>query len=203
MPDPDINSEAVAESFACKYTPCTQPIEGICPSCHEPFCKIHSAEIDPAYCIDCLTAAKVQIDRAPLIDAEGVTHNGVQITVSGPVFKTSAQRISEMDDDQLAIHIDEVKTRIKHWEVALQYARIDLSMAELESEERQEKLRRKLRGVKVSATGTKIGAAAGNGSKPKLDPIQMLAKSMGVPPERAMEFFKALSEASKKNKEKK
>lgn len=204
VPYPSMEAMMVSNSegaLRCKFG-CDGLVSGLCPTCHEPFCEVHASEADNQYCTSCLTPERAAVLREPLIDAEGFKHNGEKITPVGPAFKTTTQRIFEMNDDQLAVHVDYMKQRVKDLAASLEYCRIDLSIAELELGERNEKLRKRLRGVKVTPTGTKIagvGSGSANGeAKPKAriaDPIERLAAAFGVPPERAKEFFSALAQA--------
>lgn len=195
---PDVTGVARSEgAFECKYADggCSREAVEICATCHEPFCKVHASELDPAYCSDCLNESKANFVREPLKDDEGVVHEGTHIIPQGPAFKTLAQRVVEMTDEQLRAHIEYWKNRAKWLENALEYARISLASSELELAEREESLRRKLRGVKVKASGG-IAIVGGGSTRAalqdktgKLNVLAGVLKSLGLTEKEQIDKF--------------
>ena len=175
--------------FLCKFSVggCDRYGQEVCTKCNEPFCPDHASEIDPTFCKTCLTPQHIETTKEPLVDDDGVAHNGAVITPIGAAFKTLAQRIFEMSDETLKLHIEAVKVQVKQAETVLDYRRIDLASSEVELEQRQLMERKKLRGVKMSEGKIKVIASGGvTKDAPKktqsaADFLAGLLKSQGVP----------------------
>jgi hypothetical protein len=195
MPNEDQtgNAGAIARSngqFACKYVRggCERYGVEICIQCRQLFCPDHASVIDPKFCCDCLKPQDALVERLPLKDVDGVTHTGALIHPTGPAYKTLTQRISEMTDNQLSLHIQDIRVKVREAETVLDHRRIDLTVSELEEAERGEARRRQLRKspaikqVTVIANGK---SADGDTTKTKklqdtMGKLQMLAKLMGI-----------------------
>jgi hypothetical protein len=139
----------------------------VCPTCKGGFCDEHTSPVDDAVCSLCLPDSVVVIEEKPLIDDEGVSHEGKLIVPSGEGFKTLPHQIVELSDYQLKARIQYYKEKIRQLEKSLEYHRISLSTMELEDAGREVIRDKKLRGVKVAVGGgVKIGGSTNGKAKP-------------------------------------
>ena len=136
----------------------------VCPTCKGGFCEDHTSPIDDTVCSLCLPDSVVVIEEKPLVDDDGVSHEGKLIVPHGEGFKTLPHQIVELSDYQLKARIQYYKEKIRQLEKSLEYHRIALSTMELEDAGREEIRKKKLRGVKVAIGG---GVKIGNGGKAK------------------------------------
>lgn len=161
------SGEPVPVSPKIKQIPCDHvdnTMRRLCPICKELFCPDCSATIDPSCCRLCLKETDAELHGGPLVDQDGVTHEGRLLT-PGPVFGTLAKRVSEMTEYELEQHVERYKGLIKQAETALDFRRVTLAMGQMEQAQRADQQRRRLRGVKVPRART-IGVPA-DPSKPK------------------------------------
>lgn len=204
--DQDVTPPEVQQSckMAMVSDRCTDII-GVCVICKEPFCLEHQSEIEPDSCNICINDQTVEVKKDPLVDAEGVTHNGSVIHPIGYSYRTLMRRIVEMGDDQLIAHIEHVKKQVKDAELVVNYRRIDLSASQVELEERKVASAKKLRikGIEMLADGKKITFMAPAPSAKTLDEkrakavvdvatqLQKMAKGLGIvldTPEKLAQF---------------
>jgi hypothetical protein len=201
--------------FLCKYNTggCERYGQEVCIQCREPFCPDHASEIDPNFCKSCLhpQSPEIEITKEPLIDVDGVQHRGTHLTPSGSGFKSLAARISQMTDPALGQHIQFIRQQVKEAEKVLDYRRIDLSVSQLELDHRDEEVRKKLRGTKITAGKISVvasgaGSNANGSSRPKaqatLDFVRDIATKMGVQlksPEDVVKFATLLAALGKKS----
>lgn len=193
--------------FNCKYQTCDRYGQEVCLQCNEPFCPDHASQIDPKFCASCLSPQSIEIQKEPLKDDDGVTHNGAHLTPVGSSFKSLAKRITEMTDEQLRLHIQHVRTQVKEAEAVLDYRRVDLSSSEVEIEQRQILENKKLRGVKVNLGKIQVIATGGVGKDvPKktqsgVEFLSALMKMCNIPvtPENITKFASKLAEQKKPN----
>ena len=195
--EPELTTEDVREAtstdFPCKI--CGGIAEQICPQCRQPYCASDASEVDPDFCNTCLRPTDIKIEKKPLVDEEGVTHEGTQITTGGGLpFKTLMQRIVDMDEEKLRTHIQMWQGKVKEAERVLDYRRIALGACQLELEEKEAASRRKLRGIKVTTTGNRIGVSASTsqGTQDAQSKKMVAAmKSLGITdPKQAEAFIK-------------
>lgn len=174
----------------CKH--CGKKPSRICEDCQGYFCDDHGSVVEPNFCQMCLGLESVDYTSAPLLDEEGVpVPTGRRITLYGTRYKTLAQKLADMNEQQLAVHIDYHKTLVHEAEKVLEYRRIALSSAELELEERKAQNKRKRRALeRVFNIGT---ANRSNVEKTQADAIFKALKNMGVTKEK----FEAILAARK------
>lgn len=205
MPDAEPKQDALEQLFeeaetaakapvSDKPRPCnhTRAVEDglevrTCPICLWPFCEMCASQLDPKYCHNCLPADKPLFDEKPLVDEDGVQHEGRVITPS-PELKlrltTTSKAIAEMSGPELENFVKHYKELVHQAEVALDYRRVVLGSAELEVSQRAAAEKRRLRAIKVQ-TGTKtvsVGPAKPGAPKSKdkpstvkMDPAKILA----------------------------
>lgn len=160
-----------------------------CPTCLWPFCEMCASSLDPKYCHNCLPADKPLFEEQPLVDEDGVQHEGRVIKPSPELrlrLTTTSKVISEMTDPELEAFVKHYKELVHQAEVALDYRRVVLGSAELEQSQRATAEKRRLRAIKIQ-TGTKtvsVGPAKPGAAKikdkpgtgqVKLDPAKIIA----------------------------
>lgn len=162
-------SEEIQELELC-YICNEEPATFNCSKCGGPTGEHCRSQLAPESCHNCLNEA-IGLREMPLKDEEGVTHKGRILEPTGYAYKSMAKQISEMTDDELDEHVARFETLVRETELALQYRKTTLSTARLEKDERYAGHLKKLRGVKVRATGFKVDI----GGKRKSDPRQVFA----------------------------
>lgn len=143
----------------------------VCPLCHWPFCPDCASSIDADYCMLCLTMATAELISKPLVDEDGVTHEG-RVLTPGPMFGTFAKGVSEMSMSELEQHVEKFKHLIKQAEVGLDFYRVGLATLQMEHGQRKEQQRRRLRGVKIAKP--KPSADPTKPAKPAVDMSRMI-----------------------------
>lgn len=117
---------------------CLNPTVGRCTKCNLHFCLDHASEVDPkSYCSVCLTQLDIDSKVEPIIDSEGVRHNGRHIIPKGDAFHFDSVMIHDMDEAGLLKHIDKCRTALEVLVKQIDYYRISLSAAEFEAYERK------------------------------------------------------------------
>jgi hypothetical protein len=122
-----------------------------CPTCLWHFCDDCASTLDPQYCHLCLTEPDVRFEQKPLVDEDGVTHEGRELVVDPsarffqPRFGTLCKTISDMREAELEEYIQYYRNLVKQAETALDFRRVVLGSAQLELSQRQDAARRKLR----------------------------------------------------------
>jgi hypothetical protein len=178
-------------------TPSSTPYK-ICPTCLWPFCEACGSLLDPTYCHLCLNEPDAELKEQPLIDRHGDRHEGrLLVHAEGsvytpPRFATLTKTISEMSDPELADYITHYKNLIIQAEKALDFRRIVLGASQLESNQREDAKRRRLRADKTKFA---IKMPAG------IDTKTGKQKTVSVSSVKILEMLKML-EALKKNKTK-
>lgn len=171
----------------------------ICPVCKRPFCEDHASQVDAEFCHICLTPTDASVERTPLVDDEGVTHVGTVIQPTGPAYKTLLQRIAEMDEYQLRDHITTWKMKVHEAEQVLDYRRIALGSSQIQLAELEEAKKRKLRGVRVTTSRSKISISATRSAgsvDPKAAALANIMRQAGVDsPEKMKAFLERLQAA--------
>jgi fatty acid/phospholipid biosynthesis enzyme len=118
---------------------------GTCKSCSQPFCADHASLYDPALCTVCVAHDNTKIDKQPLIDTEGVKHQGTKLVLTGEAWMRSRDVISKMTDVELESKLTALKNAVHEAEMILDYRRIIHSQAENEKEARHtRKTRRRM-----------------------------------------------------------
>ncbi len=72
----------------CVFDNCTEDALTLCRKCGRWFCLDHASDLDPTkYCIDCLKPEDASLEEHPILDSEGVRHQGKIIRPVGVVFR--------------------------------------------------------------------------------------------------------------------
>lgn len=143
-----------------------------CPTCLWMFCDLCASVLDPKYCRLCLPVAEGEFKTDPLIDEDGVTHEGRVMHMDPnsrffqPRFGTLARCIADMRDNDLEEYIKYYQDLVHQAERALDFRRVVLGSAQLESSQRADTRRRQLRADKTKFP-VKILTVAKDGSGKK------------------------------------
>jgi hypothetical protein len=137
----------------------------VCRDCHNGFCSVHQNDLDESLCQECSPSdedlQKSSVVETTLIDRNGFRHRGRDLHPVGENYQKRGMAIHEMSSSDLNEHIQKYKIMVKEAEILLEHRRIELSMSQLESLERDEAERRRIRSMKgiktQSTTGVKIG----------------------------------------------
>jgi len=158
-----------------------------CIQCHRTFCPHFASELDRNFCRVCLTTSEAVVEEKPLIDEEGIHHDGKWIMPAGSIYKTLPKAIADMSDGELDKYLEYMAGRLKDAERTAQYVRIAKSTADMEKSHRDILTARRLRGIKITPSGVKVNASGDGGKtiKPKAtaSDIANALKAAGVTPE--------------------
>lgn len=125
----------------CSFENCSKennPIVGKCLKCHLHYCLDHASEVDPInYCIVCLPTSEIETRSEPLIDTDGVKHEGRHIIPVGTAFHCESKMINEMSNDELLTYIKQKHRIVKDLESSKTYHQITLGVAEFTAYERK------------------------------------------------------------------
>jgi hypothetical protein len=129
-----------------------------CPTCLWWFCDSCASTLDPQFCNLCLTESIAELRSEPLVDAEGVQHAGRHITPTPVTVDTGffspridvngatlCKTINEMSDFDLEQYVTHYKNLVQQAERTLDFRRVVLGTAQLESAQRKDNAARKLR----------------------------------------------------------
>ena len=175
---------------------CDTPPKSMCRHCGQDFCDSHSSRYDDRFCSNCIGDENTKFEDLPLIDDEGVTHQGRQIRLIGEGWPHALEMLSALSDEELELKIIQWKSLLKHALLTGEFYRITVSAAEFEKEERHDSKRRKLEyrreelrqgTLRVNAKAVKVDDAAAKLSKQlgipigqARDLIELLKKQRGV-----------------------
>ena len=122
----------------CSFVNCTEDALTNCHKCGKWYCLDHASELDPTkYCSDCLKVEDATLEQAPLLDTDGVRHQGKVIRPVGNVFAQNGKLIHEMTDDELKEYIVRYQQAVHDCERSLDYSRITLGNALFEAGHRE------------------------------------------------------------------
>ncbi len=135
-----------------------------CVSCKKPFCLVHASSLDSTYCAPCVDFTNTRIEEKPLIDEEGVRHQGRQLILTGESWMRNRDVIAKMTDVELQAKLTAINQGIKEFEMVLDFKKITRTQIESEIGDRYSRKlgRRRLIGAmdsvhknanKVSGTG--------------------------------------------------
>lgn len=144
-----------------------------CRICGNLYCENHASEAEPTFCKNCTATPKLEITEKPLIDEDGVQHNGREISIKGETWYSQCRIISELSEVELPQWVDKYRMMLHDAERAKEYRQIMLSALELEQADRAHTKARALRYVKVPTTAAKQAAA-----KPRRDKITSVIESL-------------------------
>jgi len=136
-----------------------------CILCNKFYCEAHTSELDPDYCNDCLTnTASIAVKESkPLVDDEGVKHEGRMLVPIGKLYFTSIESIVKMTDEELMRFIAQYTRKIHEAEHLRDYYSIMKNAAELETHERGEAKARERRATGFRHISTESGKATSLG----------------------------------------
>lgn len=127
-----------------------------CPTCLWSFCPDCASILDPRYCRLCLREADAELHEEPLIDTEGHTVTSGRhltplpsATFFQPRFGTLCKTISEMSDSDLDSYVKQYIELVRQAEKALDFRRVVLGSAQMETVQRDAVKQRKLRSDKT------------------------------------------------------
>jgi hypothetical protein len=183
--------ETVNKVNNCFYPSCDSVAIGFCRHCGQEFCEQHRSRYDTRFCSDCITEDAMRLEESPLVDDEGVTHEGRRIRLIGEGWPASMEMIRTLTDDQLEFKIGEWKRLLAEAVKTQEYFRITVCAAEFEKEDRYKSKVRKLQrrreelqqgAVRLNSKKTRV--------KPPKDPAEALAIQLGITVEQARAVMK-------------
>jgi hypothetical protein len=196
---------------SCTFENCLEVvINTACQECGLAYCLEHASEVDPShFCATCLVPADASVDVQPLVDTEGVTHQGRKIIPVGKAYRLSSKMVFEMTDDELKDFIEHERSVVLDIERIRDYHAITLGTAESEAYRRNIGILAKVGGVlrvgtSVQALPRKHQAQTKQTkarSASKTDKVVSMLGSLGMTPQQLADLIRALP--TKKEKEKK
>lgn len=130
-----------------------------CPTCLWSFCTLCASSLDPRYCHLCLSEPAAELLDLPLIDRDGISHDGrVLSPAPGATFfsprldlpcNTLLKTISQMSDSEVDDYVTQYKDLVRQAERALDFRRVVLGASQLEQSQRKDITQRKLRSDKT------------------------------------------------------
>lgn len=131
-----------------------------CPTCLWTFCPQCESVLDPRYCHLCLSEADAELREQPLIDTDGhtVTHGRVLTPAPTATYfqprldlpcNTLLKTISSMSDVELEDYVKQYIELVRQAERALDFRRVVLGSAQMESTQRATVKQRRLRSDKT------------------------------------------------------
>ncbi len=136
MPDGEYGTLVPFKEEACQHlradeTACTEPAIYRCHKCSLLYCLDHASEVDPQrFCLNCLKVEDAVIEETPLVDAEGVRHNGRVLRPIGSAFLTEEKMIYEMTEDELKVYITHYKILVREAAQLKEFREINLAQAQ-------------------------------------------------------------------------
>ena len=122
----------------CSFVNCIEDALTNCVKCGKWYCLEHASDLDPTkHCVDCLKPEDAVLEQSPLLDTEGVRHQGKVIRPVGIVFSQNGKLIHEMTDDELKEYIVRYQQAVHDCERSLDYSRITLGNALFEAGHRE------------------------------------------------------------------
>jgi len=178
----------------CTFADCVEPILGKCRNCGLQYCLTHASEVDPEnYCSTCLIPEDATVKVEPLVDTDGVQHQGRLIKPAGKAYRLSSKMVYEMTDQELKDFIDHEKSVVHDIENIREYHMITLGMAQSEEYRREISELSKVGGVLRWGTSTQRVPAIRHKTTPeekkqkakvsKVDDIVANLKALGMTPE--------------------
>jgi hypothetical protein len=145
-------------------------VVGLCASCHLHFCEKHVSEFDGSLCSTCVSIANTIIQSKPLIDEDGVTHQGRQLVLTGETWMRNRDIISMMTDAELEAKLESMTKAVHEAEMVLDYRRIQRNQLE---NEKSSRLSRKLGRLRlISAVDHVHKASPTTNGKAKVDAVK-------------------------------
>jgi hypothetical protein len=129
-----------------------------CPTCLWSFCSLCASSLDPRYCNLCLSDPATELIQEPLIDKDGVQHEG-RVLHPAPTASfffprldlpcnTLLKTLSEMTIPEEEEYVKQYKDLVRQAELQLDRRRVVLGAAQLDLEQKKSNEQRKLRSDK-------------------------------------------------------
>jgi hypothetical protein len=187
----------------CTFGNCVEPVLATCRNCNLQYCLTHASEVDPEhYCSTCLVPADASVTVAPLVDADGVQHQGRLIKPAGKAYRLSSKMVYEMTDQELKDFIEHEKSVVRDIENIREYHMITLGMAESDAYRREISTLAKVGGVLKWGTSTQRVPAIRHKATPvekqarrkddKINDIVANLNALGFTPEQLAQLIKGL-----------
>jgi hypothetical protein len=160
----------------CVFTSCVEDALTHCHKCGKWYCLDHASDLDPTkYCVDCLKVEDATLEVSPILDAEGVRHQGRVIRPVGIVFSQNGKLIHEMTDDELKEYITRYQQAVHDCERSLDYSRITLGNALYEAGHREIAKVTRTTGEVVFISKKPVAQKKPRAAKPALDEDALIA----------------------------
>jgi hypothetical protein len=175
----------------CTFDACVEDALTNCHKCGKWYCLEHASDLDPTkYCRECLKVEDASLEEAPLLDTEGVRHQGKVIRPVGIVFSQNGKLIHEMTDDELKEYIVRYQQAVHDCERSLDYSRITLGNALFEAGHREIAKVQRASGEVVFISRKAVPVKKARSAKPALDEqalIDFITKNLS--PEQLAKFL--------------
>lgn len=127
---PDVTVNEVNDNTTRRSTcsKCGQPSSTFCPRCGQDFCATHQ-------CI--MHSQEFAVESAPLVDEDGVGHQGRHINLIGQGWPNSLRMIKDYTDDELRTQIKGLQDLLADAIRTADYARISIAAREFEVDYRE------------------------------------------------------------------
>jgi hypothetical protein len=130
-----------------------------CPTCLWSFCTLCASSLDPRYCHLCLSDPATELIQEPLVDTDGVIHEG-RVLKPAPTASfyfprldlpcnTLLKTLSEMTISEEEEYIKQYKDLVRQSELQLDRRRVVLGAAQLDIEQKKSNEQRRLRADKT------------------------------------------------------
>lgn len=165
-------------TMKCYAESCENETTRECQICNRPFCINHASKEEPDdFCIECLNSVTAEMKEKPLVDDEGVKHEGRELTPIGQFWVSSCGAIANMKDEELERFYNQYQLKVRELEALTDHYRVMKSMVSMEQAERQRSKSRSKRGVVITTpSGQKVQVKAKNG-KTAVAPVD-IAKTL-------------------------
>lgn len=192
----DISVNKVNRCFAG----CDESVIGFCRHCGQDFCQKHQSKLDDRYCSEHINDSNTTIEYRPLTEDDGTTHQGRQVKLIGEGWPNMLEMIRTLSDDDLEFKLGEWQRLLQESIKTTEFFRIAVSATMFEKEDRYRskvrKLERRRKEIEKQSTEKKNGKLRSVSAKSaKADPVELLAKQMGISVEVARQVMKTLGKA--------
>jgi hypothetical protein len=192
----------------CTFEACVEKTIGKCRNCNLQYCLDHASEVDPEhYCSVCLVPQDAELKITPLVDTDGVQHQGRILTPAGKAYRLAAKMVFEMTDEELKDYVEHEKHVVHNIENIREYHMISLGMAEREAYGREISTLSKVGGVLRWGTSTQRVNAIRRRATPeekesrkrvgKVDAIAENLKALGISPQDLINLLNSIPSKKK------
>lgn len=155
MPALEVNEVAAPVCYICQdiHDKENRETDSPCKKCHGFYCHRHTSKLQADHCDNCLRITDVAPKVEPLLDEDGVHHEGRRIVLSGEFWMSMQLDIIQMSETELENHVNALRAAVREIELLRDYRQIALSHSENELEQRKLGRYRKLRLLKDHRAG--------------------------------------------------